>query len=85
MCLGMHVCMYVCMWVWGVGVSVGVCVGVSACPAMRFVVLRGMELKFGNSVGDGSNPEVLGSIPAKVSHVLCKYYIPIKCVPWTFT
>ena len=34
----MCICMYVCMYV---------------CPAMRFVMLRGIELKVGMGVGDG--------------------------------
>ena len=32
----------------------------SVCPAMRFVVLRGMELKLGMELGDGS-PRLIGT------------------------
>ena len=30
-----------------------VCAGVCVCPAMRFVVLRGMGLKLGMGIGGG--------------------------------
>ena len=44
-----------------------VCVCVCVCPAMRFVMLRGTELKVGMGVGDG--PTRFVGISSKRSHL----------------